>query len=62
MSVSGDSFCKSAWHGFLLDTKYLLEFEFAMTLARLFVFMGKIMIAAINGLTFYILTKYILKE
>lgn len=41
MAVSGDSFCSSAWNGFLLNLKHLVKFTFANTIAKMFVALGK---------------------
>ena len=58
MAVSGDSYCTSAWNGFLLNLKHCAKFNFATFLASMFVFMGKIMITALNCITFFIIMKY----
>lgn len=48
MAVSGDSFCSSAWSGFLLNMTYGLEFVWANTLASIFIFLSKMFIVVIN--------------
>ena len=40
MAVAGDSFCASAWNGFLLNLKHLAKFIFAIDIAGMFIFMG----------------------
>lgn len=48
MAVSGDSFCASAWNGFILNLKHLAKFCFALNIAGLFIFMGVLTITAVN--------------
>lgn len=48
MAVSGDSFCSSAWNGFLLNMTYGMEFLWANNLASLFIFLSKMFIVNIN--------------
>lgn len=62
MAVSGDSYCKSAWNGFLLNLKHNAKYTFATTLAYMFVFLGKIFITCLNCATFYLITRYITKN
>jgi len=62
MAVSGDSFCSSAWNGFILNLKHLAKFIFAMQIAGLFVFMGIITITCINTGIGYLLTMYVVKD
>jgi len=40
MAISGDSFCKSAWLGFLIDIKHLFDFWLARAMGILFLFFG----------------------
>ena len=53
MAVSGDTFCTSAWNGFLINLKHLFKFYFAQEIGSFFVFMGVVFITAINTLIFY---------
>jgi len=62
MTISGESFCTSAWHGFLLNLKHLAKFIFALKLASLFVFMGIITITCCNTAVGYVLTIYAIKD
>lgn len=62
MAITGDSYCRSAWNGFLMNTKHLIEYQLALFLASLFVVLGKLMIAAANGLTFWLIVTYATKE
>ena len=48
MAVSGDSFCSSAWNGFLLNLKYGLEFAWANFIASAFILLGKIGLTVLN--------------
>ena len=58
MAVSGDSYCTSAWHGFLLNLKHNAKYNFAVVLANMFVFLGKIFITCLNCATFYLVCRY----
>lgn len=58
MAVTGDHYCKSAWNGFLLHLKHVHQYSFALFLAGLFVFMGKIMIICLNVGSFYLIMKH----
>lgn len=62
MAISGTSFCKSAWSGFLLNLKYLAKFYFAISIAGMFVFMGVFSVAVANIAIGYALTHYVTKE
>ena len=58
MAISSDSFCTSAWHGFLMTVKHAAQYEVAITLAGWFVLMGKLMITCANCAIFYLVSKY----
>ena len=60
-AITGDSYCKSAWNGFILNLKYNARWTFAQTIASLFILLGKLTIAAINCTTYYLLIKYVYK-
>lgn len=62
MAVSGDSFCMSAWNGFLLNVKHLLKFSFANYLAIAFTFLGKVAITIGNCFSLYGVVKYVTKQ
>ena len=62
MAISGDSYCTSAWNGFMLHLKHNAKFTFATSLAGMFIFMGKLMITCINCSVLYLIMKYILKD
>jgi choline transporter-like protein 2/4/5 len=59
MAVSGDSFCKSAWNGFLLNLKHILQFAWANFLAKMFVLVGKIGLCVLNCVSLYMIMLYI---
>ena len=42
MAVSGESFFKSAWNGFLPNLKHIMKFSFANLIANVFIFIGKV--------------------
>jgi len=57
MAVSGDSFCSSAWSGFLLNLKHIAKFAFANTIVKLFVALGKFAIVLSNmSIAYFIMT------
>jgi len=58
MAVSGDSFCTSAWNGFMLNLRHGAKFYFGVFFANMFIQMGKIMITCLNCATFYLIMKY----
>lgn len=62
MAVSGDSFCTSAWNGFLLNVKHTLKFGWANFLAGMFIWTGKIAITILNVFSCYMIMKYITKD
>ena len=62
MAVSGDSFCTSAWNGFLLNMKHGLKFAWANTLASMFIVLGKIGIVVLNMFSCYMIMKHITKD
>lgn len=59
MAVSGDNFCMSAWNGFLLNAKHLLKFAFANTIAKVFIFLGKLGIVVANVFSCWGIMKYV---
>lgn len=62
MALSGESFCTSAWNGFLLNLKHLAKFYFAQQIAGMFIFMGVITVTCCNTLTGYVIAQYIIKD
>lgn len=62
MAVSGDSFCTSAWNGFLLNIKHTLKFSWAHFLAGMFIFLGKVAITVLNVFSCYMMMKYVTKN
>lgn len=59
MAVTGDHFFKAAWNGFLLNMKHGLAFAFANTIAKVFMFIGKVGITVTNCFTLYAIMKYV---
>lgn len=53
MAVSGDTFCTSAWNGFLINLKHCVKFYFAQEIGGFFIFMGVLFITCINTLIFW---------
>jgi len=62
MAVSGDSFCSSAWNGFLLNVKHVLKFGWANFLATMFILFGKIAVVVINIFSCALIMKYVTKD
>jgi len=62
MSVSGQSYCTSAWNGFLINLKHCVKFYFANQLAAMFVFIGSMMIISLNCGALYLTMNYIIKD
>jgi hypothetical protein len=62
MAASGKSFCSSAWNGFLLNLKHMLEFAWANLLAKMFILIGKIAIVVGNCFLFVLVITKITKE
>lgn len=62
MAITGDSFCTSAWNGFMLQLKHGMGFVFAKFLAEMFILLGKIFITMINCLFTYCVMKYGFKD
>lgn len=54
MAISGDTFCTSAWNGFLLNYKHCVKFFFALDLAGEFISIGYMFILAINCLVLFV--------
>lgn len=61
MAVSGDGFCSSAWHGFLLNMKHGSKFFWALFLANVFMVVGKLCMVVVNCGVFYLFTKFVTK-
>jgi hypothetical protein len=62
MAVSGEPYCTSAWNGLMLHLKHNSKYVFAINLAYMFIFLGKIFIACLNCTTYYLIVKYITKD
>lgn len=62
MAVSGDSFCTSAWNGFLLNMKHGLKFAWANFLAGAFIVLGKIGLVFLNCFSCYMIMKHVTKD
>jgi hypothetical protein len=58
MAVSGESFCTSAWNGFLLNLKHMTKFTFANLIAKMFILLGKVAITAGNMFSLYKVMQY----
>jgi choline transporter-like protein 2/4/5 len=58
IAVTGESYCKSAWNGFLLNLRHTMQFSFANGLAAMFIFMGKLTITCLNVASCYFIMRY----
>jgi choline transporter-like protein 2/4/5 len=58
MAVTGDHFLSSAWNAFLLNLKHGMKFAFANTIAKMFIFIGKIGIVVANCFSLYFIMKF----
>lgn len=59
MAITGDSFCSSAWNGFLLNVKHMLKFSFANFIAKIFTLLGKVAITVGNCFSLFFIMKNI---
>jgi hypothetical protein len=59
MAVSGDSFCTSAWNGFIINLKHMTKFYFAQTLALMYVFIGFLFVTLANIMSHFVISHYI---
>mmetsp|Transcript_8407 Transcript_8407/g.14058 ORF Transcript_8407/g.14058 Transcript_8407/m.14058 type:complete len:276 (-) Transcript_8407:47-874(-) len=59
MAVSGESYCTSAWNGFILNLKHCVKFYFASTLASAFVFIGQLLITGFSCGLFWVVANYL---
>jgi len=57
MAVSGDTFCTSAWNGYMIYLKHFVKFYFAQDIGGFIIFMGVLFITLFNTAIFYGLTK-----
>jgi hypothetical protein len=62
MAISGDSFCSSAWNGFLLNIKHILKFSFANFIAKIFILLGKVAITVTNLFFLYFMMNFVTKD
>ena len=58
MSISGEKFCASAWKGFLLHLKHLIEFEFVYFIQTLINFIFIVFFVIANCISIILLEKY----
>lgn len=62
MAVSGESFLKSAWNGFLLNVKHIMKFSFANMIANAFIFLGKVGLTTGNVFSLIFIMNTITKD
>jgi len=58
MAISGDSFCKSAWAGFMISLRHLSKFFYSQLVAGSLVGMGIFMIALLNTGFAFVIAQY----
>lgn len=61
-AVSGKNFIPSAYEGFLLDLKYGTDYMTAKTIAKIFIFLGKIALTVGNSFSLIFVMKFITKD
>lgn len=59
MAVSGEPFLTSAWSGFLMNLKHGAKFLFANSIAKVFIFLGKLAITLTNCFSLWMIIKYV---
>lgn len=62
MAVTGETYCSSAWNGFLLNLKHCSKFYFAQSIAGMFVFMGILTVTFTNVGIGYLLVNHVTQE
>lgn len=62
MAITGDSFCTSAWNGFLLNVKHTLKFGFANFIAKVFILLGKVALVVGNCFSLYFIMANITQD
>ena len=62
MAITGDSYCTSAWNGFLLNLKHCCHFYQAQSIAELLIFIGTFSIVGVNCLTSYLIMRFVFHD
>lgn len=62
MAITGDSYCTSAWNGFLLNLKHCCHFYQAQSIAELLIFIGIFSIVGVNCLTSYLIMRFVFHD
>lgn len=62
IAITGDNFCQGAWKGFMMQVRYMLEFQYSMRTISVFSFALKFIIVLANLLTFLCLTELIIGD
>ena len=62
IAITGDSFCQGAWYGFLLKVKYLLEYQNAISVAKIFLYGIKFIIILANLGTMGVMMFFVTNE
>lgn len=62
IAITGDNFCEGQWKGFMMNVKYLLEFQYSMRTIAIFSFSLKLIIILLNLFTFIMLTTVIIND
>ena len=61
-AIPGESYCTAAWNGFLLNLKHCIKFYFAITIAKMFVFLGMVGVVCANSFSGYLILQYAFPE
>ena len=52
IAITGDDFCEGQWRGFMMNVRYMLEFQYSMRVIAIFGFSLKLIIVILNFGTF----------
>jgi len=62
MAVAGDGFCTSAWNGFLLNLKHIIQYAWANFLAKMFVLVGKVGLCVLNCCSLWMIMSHVTND
>jgi len=62
IAITGDNFCDGAWKGFMMQVRYMLEFQYSMRVITVFSYALKMIVVLANILTFLMLSEEIIGD
>lgn len=62
IAITGDNFCEGQWKGFMMNVKYMLEFQYSMRVIAIFGFSIKLIIVLLNLATFALFSTVIIND